>query len=89
MIPGFLWRFFILSYPFLFIDIFSQVAVKALPYRDEFLCHLAAEEIETVDESFLSSLMNDMEVYLQHMNNIILVISQFYTAHNLDVEEQV
>ncbi|XP_025082717.1 pleckstrin homology domain-containing family A member 8-like isoform X1 [Pomacea canaliculata] len=65
------------------------VAVKALPYRDEFLCHLAAEEIDTVDESFLSSLMNDMEVYLQHMNNIILVISQFYTAHNLDVEEQV
>nr|KAG5714737.1 hypothetical protein BaRGS_000225 [Batillaria attramentaria] len=65
------------------------VAVKALPYREEFLNHLAATEQDAKSEGFLQSLMSDMELYLQHLNRAIQVIDRFYTTQQLDVEEQV
>ena len=33
--------------------------------------------------------MSDMEVFLQHLNTIIEVIGDFYTAQQLDIQEQV
>ncbi|XP_076459707.1 pleckstrin homology domain-containing family A member 8-like [Babylonia areolata] len=65
------------------------VAVKALPYRSEFLNHLAAGECDSSSPQYLHSLMGDMEVFLQHLNSVILIIDAFYTKQQLDVQEQV
>lgn len=71
------------------------VAVKALPYRDEFLSHLVEgeeeeeEESEAADDSLLRTLMADMELYLQHLDRNILTIDRFYTKHQLHTHEQV
>ena len=63
--------------------------MKALPYRSEFLSHLAAGEGDTGSRHYLQTLMSDMEVFLQHLNTIIEVIGDFYTAQQLDIQEQV
>ncbi|KAL8580110.1 hypothetical protein ACOMHN_061224 [Nucella lapillus] len=65
------------------------VAVKALPYRREFLSHLAAGKCDTESQEFVRFLMEDMELFLRHLNAAILLIDTFYTDQQLDVQEQV
>jgi hypothetical protein len=66
-----------------------QVAVKALPYREEFLRTMAGGECDTSSPQFSDTLMSDMELFLKHMNTIILVIGKFYSDEQLDIQEQV
>lgn len=71
------------------VTLWLQVAVKALPYRSEFLSHLAAGEGDTSSQHYLHALMSDMEIFLQHLNSVIQHIGDFYTAQQLDIQEQV
>uniref|UniRef100_A0A2C9JUP5 Pleckstrin homology domain-containing family A member 8 n=1 Tax=Biomphalaria glabrata TaxID=6526 RepID=A0A2C9JUP5_BIOGL len=68
------------------------VAVKALPYRETFVSHLTVDEKTTVDPmspQFEHALLTDIEVFVQHLDRVLVVINTFYIKHSLDSAEKV
>ncbi|XP_074660968.1 pleckstrin homology domain-containing family A member 8-like [Tubulanus polymorphus] len=65
------------------------MAAHAVPYRKEFLQHLAVIP-ETADtKEFQQQLMRDLKDYTISQDILIKVLNEFYTGNNLDSQEQV
>ncbi|ESP00844.1 hypothetical protein LOTGIDRAFT_140459 [Lottia gigantea] len=65
------------------------VAVKALPYRDDFLTHLAVTDCDIKSPIFIHSLQEDIEDYVKNLDQTIQVIHQFYKDHDLNNEDPI
>ncbi|XP_005100346.1 pleckstrin homology domain-containing family A member 8 [Aplysia californica] len=66
------------------------VAVKAIPYREDFITHLAADEsVDVTSRQFEHVLMSDIEEFVSHLDRVLCVISDFYIEHNLDSKDTV
>ncbi|XP_059175257.1 pleckstrin homology domain-containing family A member 3-like [Physella acuta] len=66
------------------------VAVKALPYRETFICHLAVgDKVDPTSRQFEHALLSDIEVFVQHLDRVLIAINKFYFKHSLDSSETV
>lgn len=65
------------------------VAVKALPYRDVFISHLAVPGEESHGSLFIQCVMSDIEQYITAMDVVIKIINDFYRLHNLETNDVV
>ncbi|CAL1543460.1 unnamed protein product [Lymnaea stagnalis] len=68
------------------------VAVKALPYRETFITQLAVKNTSKIDplsRQFEHALLSDIEVFVQHLDRVLVVINNFYLKHSLDSSETV
>ncbi|KAH9489563.1 Pleckstrin y domain-containing A member 8, partial [Bulinus truncatus] len=68
------------------------VAVKALPYRETFISHLAVGDSGAIDPSspqFEHALLTDIELFVQHLDRVLVVVDTFYLKHSLDTSEKV
>lgn len=65
------------------------MAVRAVPYRVEFLKKFAVHENDTEDPEFYKILFRDIEEYVTALDVVIKILQDFYSANNLDDEEQV
>ncbi|GFR85652.1 pleckstrin homology domain-containing family A member 8 [Elysia marginata] len=66
------------------------VAVKALPYRETFMAHMAVgENVDTTSRHFEHTLMSDVEMFVQHLDRVLVSIHDFYLKNSLDRSETV
>ena len=66
------------------------MAVKAIPYREDFIAHLAADEsVDTSSLQFEHALMSDIEEFVSHLDRVLCAISDFYQQHGLDSTDTV
>ena len=67
-----------------------QMAVKAVPTRQEFLSQFSPSSDNSVEEdTFGKSLLLDMEDYITAMDVVLLILNDFYQSKGIDSDEQV
>ena len=71
---------------FLFV---FQLAVKAVPYRKEFLEHLCVKAEDIEHPNFDKSLREDMEHFISAIDVLTKILNDFYSSKDLDSREQV
>lgn len=65
------------------------VAVKALPYKEDFIIQLRADGSSGEGSIFLQSVMDDLDVYSTALDVVLRILNDFYKSHALDNNEQV
>ncbi|XP_064597851.1 pleckstrin homology domain-containing family A member 3-like [Liolophura sinensis] len=65
------------------------LAVKAVPYRDQFIKKLAIDENDAEHPEFHKLLYCDMDEYITALDVLLKILQDFYSANDLDDEEKV
>ena len=61
------------------------MAVKAIPYREDFISQLAVDDsIDSTSRQFEHTLMSDLEEFVSHLDRVLCAISDFYSTNKLD-----
>ncbi len=66
-----------------------QLAVKAIPYRKDFIAHLAASPESLDNPDFEKCLMREIEDYITALDVMIRILIDFYASKGLNSDEQV
>ncbi|XP_064617425.1 pleckstrin homology domain-containing family A member 8-like [Liolophura sinensis] len=65
------------------------LAVKAVPYRDQFIKKLAIDENDAEHPEFHKLLYCDIDEYITALDVLLKILQDFYSANDLDDEEKV
>lgn len=63
--------------------------MKALPYRSTFLSLLNPNKQEVDEQILHASLMTDIDTFCSACNVVVKILDDFFTANNLNIDEQI
>ncbi|CAH1789783.1 unnamed protein product [Owenia fusiformis] len=65
------------------------LALKSVPYRKDFLQHLASVDYDISNMDFMPQILRDIQAYIDGIHQITKILRTFYCDHNLDCPDQV